>query len=321
MLTLLSALSMGCLGHDYSLEAEAFWVVTPTSPPPVELSFLAVFQRGEWGFVDTGCQVELAFYEMGESDGYGSGPDGQVVEIPEKVGACEVTVFDLEDDMADGAVSVRGSLDAGPEIWLVSDTTQLLLERELDQEGMTYYRLGDCSAETFPFGDLLDLVVDGSDDEVEGVGPLIVEEALGVGPDMQFITPTESELFKQYLKHDQDTDLEVTWGYLGDIPPAPETGEDLGRNITAMVRNQDDQMQLLEAIACVIDPAVGAVVIPADAWYWLTADEGDEDIYSSSFQIDSQYTGPEFEVPGGQLARMSSMISIGGQIDLRATED
>ena len=81
-----------------------------------------------------------------------------------------------------------------------------------------------------------------------------------------------------------------------------------------------EQMRTLEAIACVLEPDAERAKVPADALAWLTPDTGEEDIYQASLQIDAQYTGKEFEVPGGQLARMRSMITIGGLVDLRAEE-
>ena len=60
------------------------------------ISFNMWIQRGDWGATETGCQVELAFYEWDEEDGYGSGQEGQLVTLPEEPGQTEEPEPDFE---------------------------------------------------------------------------------------------------------------------------------------------------------------------------------------------------------------------------------
>ncbi len=226
---------LGCQDQDYQLNhPEEGWGPTEAYPPvfdlPLRISFDVAFQRNNWGLETTRCQVQVALYLEEEYDGLGMGssPMEQEIEMPEEEGECVLTKLpdpdpDQGEEWGDGEFPdsdnwrVRGSVEAGEVLYLRGQEDNYPLVRLEDEEGKIYYTLEDCQVDSFPFGEVLDLVtVLGNEDH-----PLYgfcLEDAFGVGPEMQIEVPAVEGASFRTLEHSVDDALTLGWGYGGAIP-------------------------------------------------------------------------------------------------------
>jgi len=315
---------LACGAFDYRLDAGSY-IPSTSTPPEGELSFQVNFQWGDWGQSLAGCTFDLAFYEPYEDDGYGAGQVGQIVELPEEDGDCVTTVFDLDEERGEGATTVRGTLSAGDVITLSSPSATLELVASIDEQDRLYYRLEDCTVEGFPFGEVFDLDVPGSDEANSGgagIPAFFAAEAIAVGPDLSLLTPGLESMDGNLLTHSAGEAFEAAWEYHQDIPEVD--GETLGRDLTTFLANRiTDTNELIETLACRPAQADG-ITLSVDDLATLSHNPADaettHEIYQTSFQINTQYQGAEFETPWGALSRVGTAVSLTGVMDLRAAE-
>lgn len=275
---------------------------------PFDLSFNSWSQQRVWGPGEPCCDLEVAFLEVEEDDGYGAGA-GCVIEIPGEPGSCALTRFDRDQDQADGCMNVRGSLAAGEEVYLSSADRDYELVQEPVEEGGVVYRLPGCPAGGHPEGVALDLLVPGggAHDPVPGFA---LEGNLGVGPGLELLEPaTDGES----LAVPTDEDLDLVWEHTGEIPGLANAG--LHRETVVFIRNQEPDMFLFEALACLPD-AEGQLTIPAAELSALTPPGGDAGDVHTSLQLDVTYTSEGIPMPFGSVAGARSGVSLTGVIRL-----
>ena len=281
---------------------------------PFEVSFNSWYQQRVWGSGESCCDLEVAFLEVEEDDGYADG-DGAVIEIPEDPGDCAISRFDRDEDQAQGNMHVQGSLEAGEAVYLSAGERTLELIPDPSGDERVVYRIPDCPAEGHPVGVALDLLVPGGaqGDPVPGFA---LEDNLGVGPEVALITPDPDGIDSDCLDVPTDGDLELAWEHLGEIPWLSASG--LQRETVVFIRNQEQDLFLFEAMACRPD-GEGVLTIPASALSELTAPpEGDPDLYYTSLQIDVNYSSEHIPMPFGGISGVRSGVSLTGVIQLAA---
>ena len=119
---------------------------------------ITCIQYEERGFGEDfdGCKVELQFYR----------PNEDLPESPEPVpeGEC---VYYAPDEIEQRPPFNEIGLDAGSSLLLRNDTRTIELVR-FEHNGSVDYKMQDCNEETYPFGEVFDIVVQGSEDP-EGI--------------------------------------------------------------------------------------------------------------------------------------------------------
>jgi len=302
----LIAITATCLGcPEYS----------PDDALEFDVSFNAVYHRGDWGEVVTDCRLEVAFLEPFEDDGFVADGSGPVVEFPPGVGECAVTYFDREEERIHGNPSVAGSLEAGLALWIGNDDLGLDLELSENPDGSLVYSLPQCDGSVYPFAQSLDLNVSGSESP-DAVPGFALSEALGIGPDFVLLEPSDRVMEDGVVQVYQDEDLELAWEHLD---PSVELGElTLHANPTLFLSNQESDMFTFEAVSCLPDDT-GTFVIPSEILEKLTPQPSDDpDYYNTMVQLDMAYQAGEFPTPWGNITNRRSRTSEGGAIRLLA---
>ncbi|MEE2751268.1 MAG: hypothetical protein VX519_07550, partial [Myxococcota bacterium] len=326
-----------CQGVDYGIAHPATgW--TPgqdiehlgSAASTINVSFDVGFQRNNWGETLQRCQVEVAFTRVGESDGMGMGeaPMSEPVGIPEEEGWCQTTRFDDVDDDAPPEPRdeehgpapgpgdnwhLRGTLDAGCRIWLHGESGSWPLQRQIDHKDRVTYELESCDGREFPFGEVLDLEVSEADARPPLAG-LRLEQAFVVG------FPLEVEVLLEdpqqgIVYHRVDNPFIVAWEEVG-----VESGleGDWEHEEVAVIRVAEFGVaDAVEALACRPPVEADEILCGPDQLSDLPHNEfADSDRWSTSFQVDSRYTGLPLATPWGELLRVQSTISDGGLVVL-----
>ena len=114
------------------------------------------YEERAFGQEFDGCKVELQFYR----------PNEALPESPEPVpeGEC---VYYAPDEIEQRPPFNEMGLDAGDSLLLRNDSRTIELVR-FEHNGSVDYKMQDCNEETYPFGEVFDIVVSGSDD-AEGI--------------------------------------------------------------------------------------------------------------------------------------------------------
>lgn len=281
---------------------------------PFEVSFNSWYQERAWGTGEPCCDLEVAFLEVEEDDGFGSG-GGCVIEVPAEPGDCVLTRFDRDQEQAQGCMHVQGSLSAGEAIYLSGGdhTVELARSPAEDGEGYGVYRIPTCLEEGHPAGVALDLLVPGGEAE-DPVPGFALDGTLGVGPEIGLVLPDPDGIDAGSLAVSTAEDLELAWEHLGEIPWL--SGGGLDRETVVFIRNQEQDMFLFEALACLPD-GEGTLTIPADVLSGLTAPpEHEPDLYYTSLQIDVNYRSESIPMPFGSIQGVRSGVSLTGVIRL-----
>jgi hypothetical protein len=318
-LSALFSLVLGCEAVDYDVAPNQF-VGDPEIPHSEEitidfdLSIDVAFQRSNFGGEISRCQFQVALFWTWQNDGFGEGgEEGQNIEWPTQAGECAITTFP-EGQPDGGAWQVRGSVDAGDEIFLYGDNGNLSLARFMDESGRIFYDLDLCDQGAFPFSDTFDLdapyAVMG-----DGMGELYLEEVIGVGPKLTMTSPTEIDTVGGRYYHQVDHPLPLLWEHEGDIPEAK--GHPLRAEETVMVRNTlAGEHNPIEAFAC-LPSTTGSLTIGSEWWQQLTPNSTmDSEEYYTALQIDARYFTPETETPWGSLVRAMATVTDGGVVYL-----
>ena len=227
-LALVLAFASGCDSVDYGVSPDTEGHGPTPFPAEIinidfNISVDVAFQRHNFGDDVARCQFQVALLWTWESDGFGEPREGgdernpedeppesdDKIEQPREPGECALSTFDEEGGQPiGGRWQVRGTIDAGDEIYLLGKNGDITLTRHTDGEGRVYYDLPDCDADTFPFSDTFDL--DAPNALMgEGMDPLFLEELIGVGPSLAITSPTPEELVEGRLELEQGEELEL----------------------------------------------------------------------------------------------------------------
>ncbi len=327
-----------CNSHDYTLaHPTAGW--TPGeqvqtigfTSSVINVSFDVGFQRNNWGETLSRCQVQVAFTRRGESDGMGEGeePYRQEMVYPDEIDTCTLTRFDEVDSSApeepqdeerpgepdsnDGESednwNLRGTMDAGECIWLHGDERSWALTRLIDGQDRVTYEMADCDADTFPFGQVLDLDV-GAADARPPLAGLALDDAFVVGPQLDVQVLLESPQ-DGLIYHRVDNPLLVEWEEAG---PPPDVAHVFMHEELVMIQvSEMGVADPIEALACRPDLAADEVMVAPSILEELPHNIAlDDNLYSTSFQVDSRYVGPEMQTPWGEVIRVSTTVTDGG---------
>ena len=260
---------------------------------------------------------------------------GEPLTMPTEPGECVLSVFDYDVQPGDsgeqseggdpeggeagqgpwqGNWSIRGSFDFGQQVLLAGAERDIWLDRTEDEEERVYYELRDCEAETFPFGEVFDLVVDSNPDlEFDA---FTIEEAFLVGPELTLRRPTVEHSEEGVLVHPASRSLSVAWEVHDEAPvleSAPVHEEVLIWLQT--MRTEDGRFE--EALICRPEVDRDHFHLSRD---WLRLMTANETVgifrppYETSFQVDIRHTAQPWVSQWGKLARVSSTVSDGGMI-------
>lgn len=299
--------------------------------PNVNISFDIALQRNHWGEGMGRCQIQLAFVNPND-DGWGA-PAGPplAVRYPENPGECVYSNLDSTDadQPADGSSpdnhsadgdnwNLAGVFEGSDRMWLHSGYRSIALDKvDLGDELGVRYQWEGCNEEDFPFGEVFDLEAPPSERE-DGIAGFYVEEAFGVGPDMELLSPKDEPGDAGMVLLEVGESLEAEWTHHGDIPTV--RGQTLNRRVDVVYRNFDlEAKEPIEAVACL--PDRDGFLTPEEVLAQFEANPTpDAELYSLGFQVDSIYDSPGFETPWGQAVRVRSTVTEGGNIVLYSTE-
>ncbi len=329
-----------CNSHDYTLaHPTAGWTpgdqvqTVGFTSSVIHVSFDVGFQRNNWGETLSRCQVQVAFTRRGESDGMGSGgmegeePFRQEIAYPEEIDTCALTRFDEvessapeepqeegrpeERDFENDNWNLRGTLDAGECLWLHGDEKSWALTRRIDSQDRVTYEMLDCDADTFPFGQVLDLDV-GAHDARPPLAGLALDDAFVVGPQLDVQVLLESPQVG-IVYHRVDNPLLVEWEEAG---PPPDVEHVFMHEELVMVQVAEMGVaEPMEALACRPDLEADEIMVASSILEGLPHNIAiDDNLYSSSFQVDSRYVGPDVATPWGEVIRVSTTVTDGGLI-------
>jgi len=260
---------------------------------------------------------------------------GEPLTMPTEPGQCVLSVFDYDIQRGEqaekseggdpeggeagegpwqGNWSIRGSYDFGHQVLLVGVEHDVWLDRTEDAEGRVYYELRDCEVESYPFGEVFDLVVDGNPDlELDA---FTIEEAFLVGPELTLRRPTVDHTEAGVLHHPTSRGISVAWQIHGQAPvlEAAAVHEEVLIWLQTM-RTED--MRFEEALICRPEDDKDHFHLSRDWLRLMTANEqldGFRPLYETSFQVDIRHTAQPWVSQWGKLARVSSTVSDGGMI-------
>lgn len=284
---------------------------TPAAEVPLEniqASFNAILQYNRFGAEVGRCDLEIAFFVPEEGDGTGGG-EGRSMTMPTEPGTCAYTWFDPEEEVAAGAINLRGTLPAGDAVTLTDDAP-IALDAVADDHGNVTYLLEDCRRETFPFTRRFDASAPGVEG---GIPAFTLPSAVGVGPDVTRVLPEDDALDREALPVPLDEPLVWEWALDGDAPETSEGG--MTRSEMFVLRNnrRADNF-VLEAIAC-LPAELGRVEVPVELLSQLTPDPGDDSTYAAG-QVDVYWNGGAVVTAWGSLAKVQTLVSLSGELRL-----
>ena len=332
---MLALLLSGCIENSIVEGADQFgaWPVTLEDGwfgPDMNLSIDIALQRNHWGNQVSRCQIQLAFVAPG-SDGWGApaGPDAPPGSLiyPETPGECIYTDLYVVPDTSPGEGedpddpddsdlvenwNLAGAFEGADVLWLHSGYRSIALERTELGEDEVRYQWNGCNEADFPFGEVFDIDAPASSDP-DGIQAFYIEEAFGIGPDLDLLTPVDQPGDGGTVFHTLGRSLPATWEHLDEGPLV--RGGKLGRRVDVVIRNFDDERKALEGVVCLSDD--DQFTTPAMFFDDLQSNpDHDTENYSLGYQIDAVYNSPAFEAPWGQFVRVRSMITEGGNVHL-----
>ena len=283
-------------------------------PNEVEMKFDAAIQRMGWGADVKRCQLQLSFQKRKYSPPAING--NPPPSPPENPGDC---VFHREDlDPQQGGPHhdnwyISGELYGPEEVYLYGIEQDFVLPLTLAEDGLLRYELQDCSLETFPFEEIFDLEIPNSINS-DLLPPIYIEAAIGIGPDIQFIAPSQIYNPGMYYGHGGD-DLGVSWEYKGEVPMIDD--QELYRDVrVSLTNNKKGHWNARENMSCLPITSTDTT-LPGEAISEFSLnDHFGQDLYSIGLNIHTMYEVPDFIDPWGSLVHSRTTISIGGMMEL-----
>lgn len=269
--------------------------------PEFELTADVRYETSQWGAQLGNCALRLSFMLSQHDEDAQEGTAGTEIALAEEPGTCAVTTFEPDEAQEAMDYDPPGYVDAGEFVYLEDEWGELELTRRASGEDTVEYMLESCTAETFPFGRMLDLVLP------EGIGDhpaFAVPDALTMPPALSMIEPAGAAELAQ-----ADT-LWVAW-------TEGSSAAELSRGL--MLRNQDmaDGGRIFEAVHCLPTEDDTRVEVGPDVLAALTpTDPADPERYALGAQVDVRAAATDVTMPWGQVARLSGNTSVSGSVRL-----
>ena len=315
-------------GCEAQTEPESQSTVAEAPTPLANASFNVAIESSNWGASLGRCEVQVAFYEPDETDGFGEvegegddldNPDAEdtandspyatVLPRPTEPGACEYALFDPDAEPTMGDVNVRGTLTAGDEV-VLTDAAPITLQLGDLGDGSWRYTMASCSHDTFPFSRTFGLSAKG---EADGVPAFDLAGVVAVGPDFAFDGIDELPDDGNLLLPDGE-DFDLMWTNLGN-PPTTDAGVASPAMSVSIVTSRNGDNRMVEALGCQPHEN-GRLTVPAETLAMLTRTrELSGEVYSS-VQLDIDYEGGEVDAPWGELVSVRSRVSQSGRVQL-----
>jgi len=303
----------------------------------VSVQLDAAFQRNRWGSHISRCQVQLSFHhfhlleeteETEETDGDAASeenepaPDeGNGTDDPAAPGDC---VFDeLDPDEGGGGDPGDGGDDwyesgelAGPEmLYLLGETTEWELELTQAEDGRLRYELDDCSVDTFPFGEVLDLVVP---DELGHTDPFTVPEVLVVGAELTLLSPDEGQLEQDQFVLEPGMSLAMSWEREGGDPVLAD-GTIVAPELELKLHNGTHNGSAFQFLDCAPDHEEGTEVTSSSLAQFSFNEDPDEQHFDTYLDLHAVTHSPGWTTPWGGQVQVKTTVSAGGGLFLEGS--
>jgi hypothetical protein len=247
------------------------------------------------------CRIELGVV-ADDDESHGEDHDDSADRTEVEYGECRVewTLAGEPESAGDrGPAGPATGVDLGVTVSLVSATTTVTLHRYNPEEGGFLYRLDDCTEAAFPFGEVMDVVVTGT----EAVPGFTLEDALWFPGRGELAAPvTADEAFVCAT----DQDLDVTW--VADDP----VGVDVGQSMTLDNSFVDGRS---ERLSCPVMPSESAVVLPTDGLAALTTPADDPDV-QTMLNLRRTLQSPEIPLPWGTMMQSRVVWELRAEVTL-----
>ena len=294
------------------------------SDPPIDVRLDAAFQRNHWGESTTRCQLQLSFSLPNEAEPEEveePEPDPEpTLEIarPEVPGTCAFTESD-PDETGGGEGGgpdnwyVSGSLSGPEEIRLEGELTHWVLELVYAEDGKLRYELADCSVDTFPFGQALDLVVPSTENDLDAFQ---VDDAIAVGSEVVFAWPDGEEFDGSgRYKLPASEPLALHWD-TPDGDPVLADGELPTSSWELRIHNAESSGSTYQWLYCMPD-AEGFMELSAEDLGQLHFNAAtDEETVKTNLDLHLSTQAPQWETPWARSMQVRTTISDGGGLYL-----
>jgi len=305
----------------------------------VSVQLDAAFQRNRWGTHISRCQVQLSFHhfhlleedeedeggdpgEEGGSEESGPGPDeGSSPDQPTEPGDCVFEELDPDeggggDPGNDGDNWYESGELAGPEmLYLLGETTEWALVLTQAEDGRLRYELDDCSVDTFPFGEVLDLVVP---DEIGHADPFTVPEVLVVGAELTLLSPDEGQLQQDQFVLEPGMPLSMRWERT-DGDPVLADGTVVAPELELRLQNGTHNGSAFQFLKCAPDHDEGTEVSSSALAQFSFNEDPDEQHYDTYMDLHAVTHSPGWTTPWGGEVQVKTTISAGGGLFLEGS--
>lgn len=255
------------------------------------------YEERDWG-TDQSCKILVAFNETPSPPP--TPPSSEGLAPPPQEGECEFIEENPNTGTPASPSEVSG-VDAGEVIYLENNNLSLELLRQDHGEYGIVYGLVDCGEENYPFGEIFDLVVVGSD-LPEGIPDFTLEDAIYFDsrPEINLIPDSDG-----YIEHSILDDFPVDWTI------------DEGAQSLQVENNVGSHFEMSAGGYPKIDctPTSTGVTIGSDEIQQLSThtDVGEVMMHRS-------YQGPTSLLPWGTEMWTATQYHIRGEVFLKETE-
>lgn len=277
--------------------------VSPTPAPPnwdledVEFFNCIQFEEMQWGREHT-CKILVAFNSTPSPPPSPPSQNQESLPPPPAEGECE---FISEQPDNNGGTphepSPVNGIDAGHNLFFENDTLKIELIRQDHGEYGIVYALPDCNENNFPFGEVMDLVVTGSDLNA-GIPEFRLEDAIAIDvrPNIE-IEPDSTGTIDHFV----DESWPMTWS-LDDAAPALLVSEPVGN----MFQMADGGYPKIDCT-----PSQTGIAIESNELELLY-----EHTSSPEVMFHRSFKGPESTLPWGKPIWTSTQYQIRGAVNL-----
>ncbi len=288
----------------------------------------AAFQRNRWGSHISRCQVQLSFHhfhlleETEETEETEPAPDeGTGDDDPDAPGDCVFEELDPDeggggDPGDDGDNWYESGELAGPEtLYLLGETTEWALILTQAEDGRLRYELDDCSVDTFPFGEVLDLVVP---DEIGHADPFTVPEVLVVGAELTLLSPDEGQLQQDQFVLEPGMPLSMRWEREGGDPVLAD-GTVVAPELELKLHNGTHNGSAFQFLDCAPDHDEGTEVSGSALAQFSFNEDPDEQHFDTYLDLHAVTHSPGWTTPWGGQVQVKTTVSAGGGLFLEGS--
>lgn len=225
-----------------------------------------------WGAELERCRVEVGFVRADDpshahdEDEHDEDEDDEAEEPdPERHGECTLERRSESEGPGEepGPEGPSTGVDAGPTLILRSADREVVLQRFTAPAGGVLYHLPDCDLDRFPFGEVMDLVVEGS--ELSAMPAFVVEEAVWFPGRSPLTAPVLAPDTPAHAT-DSSADLDVAW--------TVEDPLETRMGVSIQVESEPSSGPR-EELRCPTTPESEAVSFPASGLAALTGHDDD----------------------------------------------